>query len=139
MTTEELNRLCQNSFISHLGMVFTGFTGDVITAEIEITPAHLQPHGIVHGGVYISLAETLAGAGSDLLVAGEGKTAMGTHVTSTHIAPAMSGLLKGEGRLVHQGIFKHIWDIEIKDGSGKLISMSRVTNSVREIKPEKEH
>lgn len=131
MTTQEINRICQNSFSDHLGITITAFGGDTITGKLKITPVHQQPQGFVHGGVYLSLAETIAGAGSLLLVHKEGKAALGNSVNSQHLSAAREGELTCTGTLLYKGIFKHIWDVEITDDSGKLISVSRVTNSIK--------
>lgn len=131
MTLQEINRICQNNFSDHLGISITAFTGETITGILEITPIHQQPQGFVHGGVYLSLAETIAGAGSLLLVHSEGKVALGNSVNSQHLAAVKEGKLTCTGRLIYKGIFKHIWDVEITDDSGKLISVSRVTNSIK--------
>lgn len=138
MMIEELNRICKNSFIDHIGLQFTAFDGNHISAFIELAEYHLQPKGVVHGGVYISMAETIAGAGSSILVENEGKIALGTTVNSQHIASAKSGKIVASGELIHKGIFKHIWDIKISDESGKLISLSRVTNSIKELNQSNE-
>ena len=138
MTIEELNNFCINSFVDHLGIFFTDFQGNRISGEVEIGSQHLQPLGVVHGGVYLSIAETLAGAGSALIIEKQGKIAYGSTVTSQHIASVTSGKLLATGDLIHEGIFKHIWDIKITDGSGKLISISRVTNSIKVLNPESE-
>lgn len=132
MTIEELNKICRNSFVDHLGIRFVSFDGKCISGKIEIEGLHLQPVGVVHGGVYISLAETLAGAGSMLLVESEGKVALGTTVNSQHIASVSSGVISAVGEIIHKGSFKHIWDVKISDENGKLISISRVTNSIKE-------
>jgi len=133
MDIEELNRISQKSFIDHLGIKFLEFDGNRLTGSIEIAPHHLQPAGVVHGGVFISLAETLAGAGSSLLVYAEGKLAFGTSVNSHHLSTVTEGTIMAEGTLIHKGNFKHIWDVKITDRDGKLISVSRVINSIKEI------
>lgn len=133
MMIKELNRICKNSFIDHLGIQFTEFNGEQIVAIIELTKIHLQPKGIVHGGVYISMAETIAGAGSSLIVESEGKIALGTTVNSQHIASSKGGKIIATGELIHKGTFKHIWDVKITDDQGKLISISRVTNSIKDL------
>jgi 1,4-dihydroxy-2-naphthoyl-CoA hydrolase len=138
MTIDELNKFCKNSFIEQIGIQFTEFSGKQIQAFIELTPLHLQPMGFVHGGVYISLAETIAGAGSSLIVESEGKIAMGATVNSQHLASAKEGKILATGKLIHKSDTKHIWDIEITDDSGKLISISRVTNSIKELNRIKE-
>lgn len=138
MTLEKLNEYCEGSFVEFLGIKFTAFDSESITAIIEIGDDHHQPAGIVHGGVYISLAETLAGAGSSLLLEGESKVALGTTVNSQHIASVAKGRLTGVARIIHQGIFKHIWDVKISDEFGKLISICRVTNSIKELSQTKD-
>ena len=135
MSIEELNRICKDSFVDHLGIRFEEFDGHSIRGSIEITAAHLQPVGVVHGGVYISLAETLAGAGSAILVENEGKQAFGTTVSSQHLASVSGGKITGVAALIHRASFKHIWDVKISDENGKLISISRVTNSIKESNP----
>ncbi|MBE0654812.1 MAG: PaaI family thioesterase, partial [Bacteroidales bacterium] len=102
-----------------------------LTAILQITPNHLQPAGLVHGGVYISMAETIAGAGSTLLLKDEEKTAIGVTVNSQHLASVSKGTIRAEGELIYKGSFKHIWDIKITDQNGKLISISRVTNTIK--------
>jgi uncharacterized protein (TIGR00369 family) len=136
MTIDQLNEICKNSFVDHIGIRFTQYDGERIAGEIEIANHHMQPGGVVHGGVYLSIAETVAGAGSQLMVMDEGKTAYGVTVNSQHIAPVTSGKITATGKLIHKGIFKHTWDIEITDKSGKLISISRVTNSIKPIDPK---
>ena len=133
MTIQEINRICQNNFSDHLGFSISEYSDDTIVGKLKITPVHQQPQGFVHGGVYLSLAETIAGAGSLLLVHEEGKAALGNSVNSQHLAATREGELTCRASLIYKGIFKHIWDVEITDDSGKLISVSRVTNSIKSI------
>jgi 1,4-dihydroxy-2-naphthoyl-CoA hydrolase len=70
-------------------------------------------------------------AGSFLLVNPEKFQVFGSVVNSQHLNPAIKGKLHAVARIVAKADFKHIWDVEIKDDEGKLISISRVTNSVK--------
>lgn len=128
----KLNQLCKNSFVDHLGIQFTNSAENTLEAYIELKPHHFQPKGFVHGGVYMAFAETLAGAGSALIAEAEGKLALGASINSQHIAPAKGGMILGKATLTYQGITKHVWDVEISDENGKLISLSRVNNSIKE-------
>lgn len=132
MTIEELNQYCQNSFVEHLGIRFTEYDDDSIVGIIDIAALHLQPAGVVHGGVYITLAETLAGAGSSLLL-DQDHIALGSTINSQHIASVKNGKITGIATIIYKGTFKHIWDVKITDDLGKLISISRVTNSIKEL------
>lgn len=131
MDIKELNEICKNSFIDHIGLRFKEFDGSRMIAVIQITSSHLQPDGVVHGGVCISMAESLAGAASTLLVRDEGKLALGVSVNSQHLASVSEGMITAEAHLIYKASFKHIWDVRISGENGKLISISRVTNNIK--------
>ncbi len=131
MTIEEINKLCRGTFIDLLKIEFTGHSENHVEAVMKITPELYQPTGTVHGGALISLAESVGSAGSFLLVDPEKFQVYGSVVNSQHLNPAIKGTLHAVARIVAKADFKHIWDVEIKDDDGKLISISRVTNSVK--------
>jgi uncharacterized protein (TIGR00369 family) len=131
MTIEEINALCRGSLMDTLGIRFTAVSEHSVEAEMPVTPKLFQPGGSVHGGALIALAESVGSAGSFLSVDPERCQVYGSVVNSQHLHPATGGTLHATARVVARGDFKHIWDVEIKDGEGKLISISRVTNSVK--------
>lgn len=131
MNLEELNRLCKGSFIDFLHIEYTEFTGDSIKAVMQITPQLYQPDGFVHGGAMISLAESVGSAGSFMMVDPDNSRVLGLSVNSQHLFPARSGKLHATGRLIAQRGSMHIWDVEIRDDSGELVSISRVTNRIK--------
>ena len=136
MTIDEINRACKDTFMELLGIEFTHGTESSLEARMPITPKLYQPMEVVHGGALISLAESVGSAASFLLVDPEKFNVLGSVVNSQHIAPARKGTLTAKASLLVKGDFKHIWDVEIWDDSGKLISISRVTNSIKPKKPE---
>lgn len=131
MTLDQLNQACKNTFMELLGIRFTAASEQSLEARMDITPRLYQPMEVVHGGALISLAESVGSAASYLLVDPEQYNVLGSVVNSQHIAPARKGTLIARATLLVKGDFKHIWDVQIKDESGKLISISRVTNSVK--------
>lgn len=129
---EQLNQFCQNSFISYLEIEFVDFGEDFITAKMPVNKNKLQPVGVLHGGASLALAETVAGAGSVLLIDQEKYDVLGLQVTGNHLATVASGMLTAKAEIVHKGQSTHVWDVKITDHEGKLISVSRVTNIVKE-------
>jgi len=121
-----------------LGIVFTRASENSLEAMMPITPKLYQPMEVVHGGALISLAESVGSAASFLLVDPNHFNVLGSAVNSQHIAPARKGTLFAKATLQVKGDFKHIWDVTIRDDEGKLISISRVTNSIKPRKPEAE-
>jgi len=131
MTPEEINKSLAGTFMELLNIRFTHWDGKKVKADMPIRPSLYQPTGVVHGGALISLAETVGGAGSFLSVDPATHDVYGSVINSQHINPARDGTLHALATLVYKGDFKHIWDVQIKDDEGKLISISRVTNSIR--------
>ena len=136
MTIDEINRACRHTFMELLGIEFTTATESSLEARMPITPKLYQPMEVVHGGALISLAESVGSAASFLLVDPEHFNVLGSTVNSQHISPARKGTLIAKATLLVKADFKHIWDVQIKDDKGKLISISRVTNSIKPRKPE---
>lgn len=131
MNTKELNQICKGTLIDLLDIEFTSLSGTTLEASMKISSKHHQPMGIVHGGALLALAETTGSAGSFLLVDPDKFNVLGSVVNGQHLAPAREGTLYALARLSVKTDFKHVWDVEIKDEAGKLISISRVTNSIK--------
>ncbi len=132
MTIEQINKLCQDTFISHLEIEFLEYGNDYILAKMPVTRKNMQPMGILHGGASLALAETVAGAGTMLLIDNERYISYGLQVTGNHISTINSGEVFARAEIVHKGQSTHVWDVKISDPGGKLISISRVTNIIKE-------
>ena len=66
-----------SGFNETLGLRFTRATPEEYAAELTVDERHLQPYGLVHGGVYASMVETVCSVGAAVGVFFEGKTAVG--------------------------------------------------------------
>jgi uncharacterized protein (TIGR00369 family) len=123
---EQLNHLCQGTFISFLGIEFLDYGDDFIEARMPVDNK-LQPMGLLHGGASLALAETIASGGSYLLVDPEKYDVFGLQVSGNHISTISDGTLFARAEIIHKGRFTHVWDVKIKSDNGKLISVTRVT------------
>ncbi|MBN1598993.1 MAG: PaaI family thioesterase [Bacteroidales bacterium] len=136
MTVKEINQFCRNSFIDFLNIDFLDFGENFIEAKMPVKKNKLQPMGVLHGGVSLALAETVASAGSFLLIDNERYDVLGLQVTGNHVATVNSGEIIGRAEIVHKGSSTHIWDVKISTPDNKLISVARVTNIIIEKKEE---
>jgi 1,4-dihydroxy-2-naphthoyl-CoA hydrolase len=109
-----------------LGLAFTRITPDELVAEVPVTPALLQPYGIVHGGVYCSIIETLASAGAALHAMAEGKSSVGLENTTSFVRAVRGGRLVAVATPVHRGRTSQVWEVRISDERGKLAATGRV-------------
>ena len=137
MTIQEINKICKNSMISHLGIEFTGYTETTVEARMPVHAPTPQPMGYLHGGASLALAETVGSAGSLFLVDPTKYNVFGMQVSANHISSIREGWVIARATIIHQGRTSHVWDVEIRDEESKLISVARVTNAIVEKKTEK--
>ncbi|MCW2653182.1 MAG: 1,4-dihydroxy-2-naphthoyl-CoA hydrolase [Mycobacterium sp.] len=72
ITPEDLDAATASIFEGHIGLEFTETTGDRVRAKVAISPALRQAAGVVHGGVYCSIVESVASWGGLLSLHGAG-------------------------------------------------------------------
>lgn len=104
---------------------------DLARARAQVADRHKQPFGLVHGGVYAAMAESLASQATFFAVQGEGKIAVGLSNHTSFMRPVLSGSIHAEGRCKHRGSTTWVWEVEMADDEGRLCALSRVTMAVR--------
>jgi uncharacterized protein (TIGR00369 family) len=104
---------------------------ELVTARVEVRDDLRQPFGLVHGGVFASIAETLASLGTAVVVVPEGKAAMGLSNSTSFLRPILDGTIHARAIRRHRGRTTWIWDVEITDDDGRLCAMTRMTIAVR--------
>jgi 1,4-dihydroxy-2-naphthoyl-CoA hydrolase len=103
------------------------------TGRLAVTPAVCQPMGIVHGGVYAAIAESLASRGTADGVLELGKVPLGMSNNTSFLRPVPVGsVVHAEARAFHRGRTSWLWDVEMRNDDGKLCANSRVTIAVRD-------
>ena len=102
------------------------------TARLPVVPGVCQPMGIVHGGIYAAIAETLASMGTADGVIETGKVPLGMANNTSFLRPVSDGILHAEARAFHRGRTTWLWDVEMRNDAGKLCATSRVTIAVRD-------
>lgn len=109
---------------------------DTCMARMKVDERNRQPFGFLSGGASLALAENLAGVGSMALC--PNKICVGINVTGNHVKAVLEGdTVTATGHLLHKGRTLHVWNIEIKNNAGELISSVQVTNFILSPKPEK--
>jgi uncharacterized protein (TIGR00369 family) len=115
-----------------IGMQDVAFAeGGAITASVPVRAELLQPFGLVHGGVYASIAESLASMGTFIGVHEQGMHAMGLSNSTSFLRPILAGTIHATARPLHRGRTTWLWDVEIADDEGRLCATTRMTIAVR--------
>lgn len=116
--------------VEHLDIRFTVDDEGRLCATMPVDARTHQPAGLLHGGATAALAESLGSMGSFLLVAEEGKTAVGLEVSANHLKGVRGGVVTATGELVHAGRSTHVWDIRLRDERGVLCAVCRLTTMI---------
>lgn len=117
-----------------LGLRITEVGDDWLRGEMPVDERHVQPFGILHGGVSVVLAETL-GSLASILCCEDDQMAVGLEINANHLLPVPKGdRITGECRAVRVGRAVHVWNIEIRRGDGRLSCVSRLTTAIVERK-----
>jgi uncharacterized protein (TIGR00369 family) len=123
---EFLNESLVDGWAKTMGVRFVRATPDEVVAEIEIGPQHCQPYGIVHGGVYTGLVETLASVGAGLVALSRGQSVVGLDNHTTFLRAARSGRLRATATPLTRGSRTHVWEGAVRNDEGKLLAVGRV-------------
>ena len=113
-----------------LGMEFISTPeDDTCMARMQVDERNRQPFGFLSGGASLALAENVAGVGSSALC--PGCACVGIEVSGSHVKAVAEGdTVTAYARLLHSGTTLHVWNVDIKDTAGDLISNVRVTNYI---------
>jgi 1,4-dihydroxy-2-naphthoyl-CoA hydrolase len=114
-----------------LGMEVGEFDEQRISGSFPVTDRVRQPFGIVHGGAYAALAETLASVATYFAVQPNGEIAVGQNNDTSFLRPVSEGTVHASGTRRHRGRTSWIWDVEFRDDQDRVCALSRVTIAVR--------
>ena len=118
-------------FADEIGVEWLSFDPDDARARIAVEPRHLQLSGIVHGGVYASLAESIASASTYRAVRDDGMVAFGQANQTTFLRPIGSGHINALATPRQRGRTIWVWDVELTDDDENLCALARMTIAVR--------
>ena len=132
-----LSNLTSEQVVAHLnswsegwpaatGVRFVHATAEEVVAEIEIGPAHRQAYGIVHGGVYAGLVETVASVGAALDAMTRGQSAVGLENHTSFLLAVREGSIRATARPLVGGRRTQVWEANVTDGEGRLVATGRV-------------
>lgn len=125
-----LNDSSKNTMVEHLGIIYTDLGEDFISAKMPVDHRTHQPHGFLHGGASVVLAETLGSVASNLSVDPKKYQCVGLEINSNHVRSMRNGWVYGTAKPIHIGKTTHIWEIRINNDQGKLVNISRLTMAV---------
>lgn len=118
-----------------IGLVYGEITAESVSATVPVGPAVQQPFGLVHGGVYATIAESICSTATAVAVASEGRIAMGQSNSATFLRPMTEGTIHASATRRHAGRIIWLWDVDFTDDEGRLCATVRMTIAVRDAPP----
>ncbi|WP_442932127.1 PaaI family thioesterase [Mycobacterium sp. 050134] len=115
-------------FDTELGLRFTEVTPDGARAELEVQPKLLQPMGLVHGGVYCSIVESMASVSAYawLNAQGGGGNVVGVNNNTDFLRSIGSGMVYGTTEPIHRGRRQQLWLVTITDDKDRVVARGQV-------------
>jgi 1,4-dihydroxy-2-naphthoyl-CoA hydrolase len=114
------------------GLEILEISDEQVTAQVPVRDEIKQPAGLVHGGVFASIAESIASTATYLAVHADGRTAQGLSNQTSFLRPILDGTIHAVARRRHRGRTTWVWEVDITDDLGRLCALVRMTVAVRE-------
>jgi uncharacterized protein (TIGR00369 family) len=113
------------------GLEIHSIAEDEVTARVPVRDDLKQPAGLVHGGVFASIAESITSIGTWLAVRDDGLTAQGLSNQTSFLRPILDGTIHAVAKRRHRGRTTWVWEVEISDDQQRLCALVRMTIAVR--------
>jgi 1,4-dihydroxy-2-naphthoyl-CoA hydrolase len=113
------------------GLELLGYSEHEVRAQVRVREEIKQPTGLVHGGVYASIAEAMASLATAVVVLSEGNAAMGLANSTSFLRPITAGTVHAQATRLHRGRTTWVWDVHFSDDAGHLCAVTRMTIAVR--------
>jgi uncharacterized protein (TIGR00369 family) len=129
-TAEQINGALRG-FDRLYGLELLTCSDTEVRAEVTVREELKQPAGLVHGGVYASMAESMASLATALGVLDRGEMAMGLSNSTSFLRPITEGVVHAQATRVHRGRTTWVWDVRFSDDADHTCAVTRMTIAVR--------
>lgn len=119
-------RAMLSGFEDAMGIKLVSATLDEVVLEYEIGPQHLQPYGIVHGGMHCAAVETACSMGAGIHAMSRGQSVVGVENHTSFIRAARSGRVRVTARPITRGRRTQLWEATCVNDQGQLLATGRV-------------
>jgi 1,4-dihydroxy-2-naphthoyl-CoA hydrolase len=120
-----------SNFDAYVGTEWLGLDPEDARCRVAVRDELRQPYGIVHGGVYSTLVESLCSIATAASVYDKGMIAMGQAIEVSFLRPVSAGHVEVRAVARHRGRTTWIWQAEILDAEERLCGIAKMTMAVR--------
>jgi len=110
-----------------LGLVWDRISLAEVAGHLEVDERHRQPYGIVHGGVWCAVVESLASVAAALQVAASGRFVVGVSNSTDFLRSHREGRVDAVATPVHVGRSQQLWQVVLsRTSDGAPIARGQV-------------
>ena len=114
-------------FVGMVGLEITYDHDGTVRGRLPIRRELQQPYGIVHGGVYCTMVETLASHAAAMRAMADGNIVVGVSNTTDFLRATREGVLEAVAEPVHVGRTQHLWQVRVwREEDGKAVARGQV-------------
>lgn len=114
-------------WLQDLGLDLDVATGTQVVGHLDAGAMHHTPWGMVHGGVYATIVETVASVGASLAVLDRGQFAVGVHNSTDFLRPIREGRIEVVAAPLLQGRVQQLWEVTItRSSDGRAVALGRL-------------
>lgn len=128
---EDLNKRCENTMSTAIGLMFTEITESVLKAKMEVNASNCQPLRMLNGGASMAIVEILGSMAANLVLDRNKEVALGQSITGNHFRPVNEGeTVNAEAKAIHIGRKSQVWEVSIFQKEGKLVCKGTMNMAV---------
>ena len=113
------------------GLEVLALSDEEVRAQVAVRDELKQPAGLVHGGVFASIAEAITSMATWFAVSAEGRSAQGLSNQTSFVRPILDGTIHAVARRRHRGRTTWVWEVDISDDEDRLCALVRMTIAIR--------
>lgn len=135
LTLEEIKEINEGTMMETLGIEYIELKEGYVYARMFVKKELTQPYGMLHGGASMAMAESVGGMGSAYYLGVKDYIIRGMQFSANHVKAAKVGTyVYATATIIHKGRQTHVWNIDIKNEDGELVSSCRLTNFIMAVR-----
>lgn len=123
--------VAESNFDTYIGTEWISLDPDDARARIEMRDELRQPYGLMHGGVYSTLIESLCSYATAVAVHEDGNICLGQAIEVSILRPVSAGYAECRAVVRHRGRTTWVWEAEVLDDDRRLCALAKMTMAVR--------
>jgi 1,4-dihydroxy-2-naphthoyl-CoA hydrolase len=129
-SAEQINGVLRGFDVLY-GLELLEYGDGEVRGRVKVRDELKQPAGLLHGGVYAAIAESMASLATAIAVAPEGNAAMGLSNSTSFLRPITEGVVHAHATRLHRGRTTWVWDVRFSDDADRTCAVTRMTIAVR--------